>query len=427
MPSRSWEFLLGALVAVVPIDVKTKKSFIWWTVLLVSIAAFTIATICFDRRNSFPSFLALLPAMGSAAVVCFYIQSSVVSMILRSRLLVLIGNISFSWYLWHWPLIVFFEALFPNVRHIALFASFASLGPACLSYFFIEKRVRFNKHYGSKTTAVFALSLIILPLSVSFVIDGFRERIKPHLADAPALEDNRFSVVNQCQHVLNLESDKCFLKFFGSLHRAVLFGDSHASSASDGTIAAAKLAGFDIGVVSFDGCPPFPVSGSIDGCSIPRSVYEHTIAATKPNTVVLVNSLEHYLQYDESNTEDSAYIVGSMSEYIKSLVSDDIRVVVLLQVPNMKIDGQISIARPRLSTSTSNLKDQETRFALLKQLRMEIGDDPMVTIVETNEIYCKNDLCNPRSNGELLYRDQSHLNPRGSMLLVENLANALNP
>ena len=427
MPSRSWEFLLGTLVAIIPNDKKTQKSIIGRSALLASIVTVTISAVYFERQNSFPSYLALLPAAGSAIVVCFYNQSFAVATILRSRFLVLIGNVSFSWYLWHWPLIVFSEALFPNIRHIALFASFVSLGPACLSYFFIEKKYRFNKLQGLKPTIVFALCLIILPISVSLVIDGFRERLINHIADASALDDNRFSVVNQCQHILNLESDKCFLKSPGSRRRVVLFGDSHASSASDGAVAAAKVAGFDIGVVSFDGCPPFPVSGTIGGCADPRSVYEQTLTAMEPDTVVLVNSLEHYLQYDESKREHSAYIVGSLSEYVKSLVSNDIRVVVLLQVPNMKIGGQVSIVRPRLSTSTSSLKDQETRFDLLKQLRMKIGSDPMVTIVETDEIFCKKDLCYPRSNGELLYRDQSHLNPLGSMLLVRPLANALNP
>ena len=427
MPSRSWEFLLGTLVAVVPNDKIVQKSIIKLSALLVSVVTFAISSIYFDMQDSFPSYFALLPATASAVIICMYNQSMAVSAILRSRLLVLIGNVSFSWYLWHWPLIVFSEALFPNIRHIALFASFVSLGPACLSYFFIEKKYRCNKLQGLKPTIVFALCLIILPISVSLVIDGFRERLINHIADASALDDNRFSVVNQCQHILNLESDKCFLKSPGSRRRVVLFGDSHASSASDGAIAAARVAGFDIGVVSFDGCPPFPVSGTIGGCADPRSVYEQTLTAMEPDTVVLVNSLEHYLQYDESKREHSAYIVGSLSEYVKSLVSNDIRVVVLLQVPNMKIGGQVSIVRPRLSTSTSSLKDQETRFDLLKQLRMKIGSDPMVTIVETDEIFCKKDLCFPRSNGELLYRDQSHLNPLGSMLLVRPLANALNP
>jgi peptidoglycan/LPS O-acetylase OafA/YrhL len=427
MPSRSWEFLLGTLVAIIPNDKKTQKSIIGRFALLASIVTVTISAIYFDRQNSFPSYLALFPAAGSAIVVCFYSQSFAVATILRSRFLVLIGNISFSWYLWHWPLIVFSEALFPNIQHLALIVGIASLGPAWLSYVFIETKIRFKMNYEVKRTLLLLFCLIVLPMSVSFVIDAIRERLNQHIDDASALEDNRFSVVNQCQHVLNLEMDKCFLKSPGSQDRAVLFGDSHASSASDGTVAAAKVAGFDIGVVSFDGCPPFPISSSIDGCSTVRSVYEQTLAVIKPATVILVNSLEHYLQYDVKSSVSNAYIVDSLSEYVDFLVSNDMRVVILLQVPNMEIGGQVSILRPRLSTSRSNLKDQENRASLLNQLRTKIGGDPMITIVETDEIFCKNDLCDPRSGGELLYRDQSHLSPLGSMLLVKPLANALNP
>ena len=115
MPSRSWEFLLGTLVAVVPNDKIVQKSIIKLSALLVSVVTFAVSSIYFDMQDSFPSFFALLPAAASAVIICMYNQSMAVSAILRSRLLVLIGNVSFSWYLWHWPLIVFSEALFPNI------------------------------------------------------------------------------------------------------------------------------------------------------------------------------------------------------------------------------------------------------------------------------------------------------------------------
>jgi peptidoglycan/LPS O-acetylase OafA/YrhL len=427
MPSRSWEFLLGALVAIVPDSRKAKRSTSKSYVLLASVAVIAISAIFFNRQNSFPGFFSLLPAVGSALVVGFYNQSLAVAAVLRSRLLVFFGNVSYSWYLWHWPLIVFSSALFPNVRYIALVIGFASLLPAWLSYLYIEKRIRFKSAFKIKQITLIALCSIALPMLASFAIDGIRLSLLNHIDDAPALVDNRFSVVNQCQHVVQLESDKCFKKSVESRNLLVLFGDSHASSASDGVVAAANKTGSDIGVVSFDGCPPFSVSDSGDGCSNARITYEQTLAAINPDTVVLVNSLEHYLQYDGNKNEDSAYIVNSLANYVHSLVSNRIRVIVILQVPNMEIGGQVSILRPRLSTTRSNLKDQETRASLLRQLREEIGIDPLVTLVDTDEIFCKDDLCYPRINGELIYRDPSHLNQLGSMLLVAPLTNALKP
>ena len=84
----------------------------------------------------------------------------------------------------------------------------------------------------------------------------------------------------------------------------------------------------------------------------------------------------------------------------------------------MRINGQASILRPRLKTSTSNLTDQKSRSSLINQLRNSVGTNPLVTFVETDEIFCENNICNPRSNGELIYRDQSHLNVLGSMRLA---------
>ena len=417
MPSRSWEFLLGTMVAIIPHNKEVRKTVFKISVLLASIAIIAASTIYFESQDSFPSFLSLFPAFASAIVIACYKQSNALVALLRSRLLTFVGNISYSWYLWHWPFIVFSKALFPNLRNGSLMFAFASLGPAWLSYRFIERKVKFKKTVRAKQIVAIAICSIVIPISISYAIDGFRTKLSTHIADAPALEDLRFSVVNQCQHVVQLESDECFQKTVNSMNTAVLFGDSHASSASDGVVEAARIAGVDLGVVSFDGCPPFEISEMGDGCSVARMTYEQTLEDLDPETVVLVNSLEHYLQYDENKVE-GAFIVGSLSRYVESLTSSNRRVVIVLQVPSMEIYGQVSILRPRLSTSTSNLADQKSRISLINQLRNNLGSNQFVSFVETDDLFCKRGICNPRSKGELMYRDQSHLNPFGSFRLA---------
>ena len=417
MPSRSWEFLLGTLVAIIPGNKEAQKSVYKMSALLASLAIIAGSAILFESQDSFPSYLSLLPPFGSAIVIAFHRQSRGLIALLRSRLLIFIGNISYSWYLWHWPLIVISRALFPNLRNGSLIFALVSLGPAWLSYRFIEKKIQFKNNLRVRQIITIALCSIVIPISTSYAIDGFRTKLKSHIADAPALEDRRFSVVNQCQHVVQRELDGCYKNAVNSKNTVVLFGDSHASSASDGVVEAAKIAGVDIGVVSFDGCPPFEISEIGDGCSVARTTYEKTLEDLGPDTVVLVNSLEHYLQYD-GNKIESSFIVKSLSKYVESLTSSNVRVVVVLQVPSMRINGQASILRPRLKTSTSNLTDQKSRSSLINQLRNSVGTNPLVTFVETDEIFCENNICNPRSNGELIYRDQSHLNVLGSMRLA---------
>ena len=425
MPSRAWEFLLGTLVGVIPNNRLKNKSTVKLFALLIGIGVLAGSAVLFENQNSFPSFLSLMPALGTSVVICFFNQSVIVVKILKSKLLVFIGNISYSWYLWHWPFVVFGKAIYPTTQHVALLLGLASLGPAWLSYWFIEKRLKFNNDFSGKRVVAFATCCIALPLSTSYLVDGFRVDLIKYITDAPALEDLRFSVVNQCQHVVYLESGGCFEVATGSDDRVVLFGDSHAASASDGVIEAAKMAGFDIGVVTFDGCPPFPISNRLDGCSVARKTYEQTLDVLHPEVVVLVNSLEHYLQYDSENNTETAFIVGSQAKYVKSMTANDIRVVIILQVPNMKISGQPSLLRKRLSTSTSNLNDQRTRAGLIGQLRSAIGSDSLVSFVETDEVFCKRKLCNPRMDGTLIYRDSSHLNPLGSMMLAGPVSAAL--
>jgi peptidoglycan/LPS O-acetylase OafA/YrhL len=147
MPSRSWEFLLGTLVAMTPNNKEVKKSVLKLCVLLVGIAIIIGSAVLFGKQDGFPSLLSLLPAFGSAIVILLYKQSFVVVALLRSRLLTFIGNISYSWYLWHWPFIVFSKALFPDINHVSLVFAFASLGPAWLSYRYIENRYKLKNNY----------------------------------------------------------------------------------------------------------------------------------------------------------------------------------------------------------------------------------------------------------------------------------------
>lgn len=424
MPSRSWEFLLGTLVAMTPNNKEVKKSVFKLCVLLVGIVIIIGSAVLFGKQDGFPSLLSLLPAFGSAIVISLYKQSFVVVALLRSRLFIFIGNISYSWYLWHWPFIVFSKALFPDINNVPLVFAVASLGPAWLSYRYIENRYKSKNNYRVSQFSTIAICSIVLPIITSYAIDGFRTNLKKYVADAPALEDLRFSVINQCQHVVLIESDNCFRKSDNSMNRAVLFGDSHASSASDGVVSAAEIAGFELGVVSFDGCPPFPISEAGDGCSDARVIYEQTLEGLTPDAVVLVNSLEHYLQYD-GNKIDTAFIVKSLTKYVESLTSSKVRVVIVLQVPSMEMSGQVSVLRPRLSTSTSDLAAQTTRLSLINQLRNGLGENQLVSFVETDDLFCKSNICNPRSGGNLIYRDQSHLNPLGSLRLANPLAAAL--
>ena len=108
-PSRMWEIMLGAWLALIPWE--AGKRFIppsgYGLLTLLGIGMIAYGVFTFSANTPFPGAMALLPC-GGAALVIFGGQNhpSMVSRLLATGPLVFVGKISYSLYLWHWPLIV---------------------------------------------------------------------------------------------------------------------------------------------------------------------------------------------------------------------------------------------------------------------------------------------------------------------------------
>jgi peptidoglycan/LPS O-acetylase OafA/YrhL len=119
----------------------------------------------------YPGWWALFPTFASAAIILAGPSSIAYKYFLSNKLMVFIGKISYSLYLWHWPLLVFSRVLFPEgseemlgqIWFIILLAFMFSI----TSYFFVENPIRFSK----RKRVLFILLLMMLAVGVSsFVI-----------------------------------------------------------------------------------------------------------------------------------------------------------------------------------------------------------------------------------------------------------------
>ncbi len=144
LPMRAWELLTGALLAVgkqnLPANKVVREISGWLGLGLMLYAIF-----CFNRHTRVPGLAALIPCSGAA----FFILSStgdfsLVGWMFSFRPLVFIGLISYSLYLWHWPLLVFARYLATGELSLSyrLGLLAASLGLAILSWKFIEIPIR---------------------------------------------------------------------------------------------------------------------------------------------------------------------------------------------------------------------------------------------------------------------------------------------
>lgn len=150
LPTRGWELLIGALIPVIysinevdktPLIIRQAMSFAG--LILIAYALFY-----FDSHTPFPSVYALIPTIGAALILRYSDGQTFVARILSHPLLVGVGVISYSAYLWHQPILAFFRIKtglieLPKLMFIPYFALVFVL--AFLSYRFVEVPFRSRK------------------------------------------------------------------------------------------------------------------------------------------------------------------------------------------------------------------------------------------------------------------------------------------
>ena len=145
LPARAWELGVGVALAAAKLNWKHKPLSARWTqpASVVGLALLLAPMYLFTSATPFPG-VAALPSVLGATLVIAAPSSWINRRLLSLPPLVLIGRISYSWYLWHWPLLAFLRvasggALPPGVVALAISISFAA---AVLSYHFVEQPFR---------------------------------------------------------------------------------------------------------------------------------------------------------------------------------------------------------------------------------------------------------------------------------------------
>ncbi|SDQ94210.1 acyltransferase family protein [Arthrobacter crystallopoietes] len=144
-PTRIWELALGGLLAAT-LTYTDRWLRIRKVLALAGAAAILTAALAFSGATPFPGAAALLPVLGTMAVIAAGRTTGAASLhaVIDRKPVQWLGNVSYSLYLWHWPLVVYYRTLAdrPPSPWESLLLLAASLGPAAASYYFIETPVR---------------------------------------------------------------------------------------------------------------------------------------------------------------------------------------------------------------------------------------------------------------------------------------------
>lgn len=163
--TRFWEFAVGGLLAVALIDKKTliPRGLVGFTGQIssgVGLLGILLSFVLLDSTMQYPGYAAALPVISTLLVLATS-PTSFINRAIGLKPMVGIGNISYSWYLWHYPPIVFI-ATFPalsDIQSVSIAFAMGLVG-ALLSYFLVEKPFRFGKLNSSNSLKVVTVSLV---------------------------------------------------------------------------------------------------------------------------------------------------------------------------------------------------------------------------------------------------------------------------
>ncbi len=352
-----------------------------------------------------------------------------------SSMLEWLGDLSYSWYLWHWPLIVWWGATIPTAGSARWIPAAISLAPAVLSYRFVESRFRDQPFRGAVVplgmAASFAAVLFLLQpitLEATDELQAFRFDTRAHLDATAGCRGTLLSEVVGTTCHFNSDGEGL----------VVLLGDSNAGHFTEPVLDAAEAQDLQLLVSTASACPPvlieFVVGRSAwDGC---RQRVERNLATAvelSPDIIVLGSAAGLYVESDEfalsSGSEaindpdaKATELTEGLVRTIEALSATDARIVIPLPLPRHEnwdvrycspvrlFADQASCERTTPATDVAGYNQRAT-----EAIRAAAAGNANVHVLNLEQVFCDASLCRTRSGDGWLYRDGGHLTIRGAM------------
>ncbi len=449
---RAWELLAGGLLAVLPAARNQVAPWVCQVVSLGGLAMLALAALRFDQRTPFPGLAALVPVLGTLAIIwangC---QPTLVGRLLGSRVLVGIGLISYSWYLWHWPVHVF--AQYAAVDGLGGWQTAAllmlSLLLAYASWRWVEQPFR---HRGSghdpRRALAYALGALLMlgfvgKLLVTF--DGVPARLSEQaLRYASAAQWNAGQM--QCMSDEKTARPLCNFGPTGVKAPSILvWGDSHAAGLEPALKMAAQGHGQAASLASRSGCIPVPGLEIKPACEqFNVRTLQHVVEADVPD-VVIAARWSLYLYGDDrgddtlvirapgSQAVDHAYAEGQLQRHLQALVArlraQHRQVWLVMEAPLQKHRAPHQLSRLAMlghsaSAAGRPLAEHLARQAFIERMFTQMAAaDPQVRVIDPTRALCADGgICRMEAGGEALYMDDNHYSDNSAAILQPVLA-----
>jgi peptidoglycan/LPS O-acetylase OafA/YrhL len=438
LPTRAWEFGIGGLAILIPRGSLKGSSaaftVLGWVGLLSVLASFHFIS----ERFGFPGWIAAIPVLGTTLTLIAGAELPHVGVgrVLDSKPLQFLGTMSYSWYLWHWPFLVFAAVLYPSISTAGrIVAALAALVVATVAHYLVENPLRFQPRLVRSPilSLCFGGALMALSLTAAFISLRFAAR----LATAPAMQP----ITAAANDIADMERERCVALAqvrevktcsFGvaaSPTTLVLFGDSHAIQWFNPMRLMAERHGWHLLTVFKSGCPATDVPGS-DDCVAWRADAIRRIQSVRPTLVVVANS-SGYLARKEAAVPLDQWKRGTRRT-LSALTANGIKVVAIRDTPLPGFDVPTCLARSVRHAWYPAASCQIARSSAIMPSVFEAEESaaqglPGVRFIDLTDQICNGDACPAIRDGVIVYRDDNHLTGAFAQSLLPALEARLAP
>lgn len=463
LPFRVWELLLGSLLALGAFPALESRA-AREVAAGAGFALILVAATLFSDMTLFPGVAALLPCAGAALIIHSGSAGplSGIGRLLASPAPVFVGAISYSLYLWHWPLFVFAE--YYQIHALTTAQSLglvgASFALAALSWRFIEMPFRKPSHVVGGTplfaAAGTAMLCTVLVGTAVYVREGMPQRFHPRVASLSGYASSANPLSDRCEAV-EVQLDPESPCTIGDPSRATLFllGDSHAG-ALFGAFQRIAEDGPSTRYGATPRCPPLLDVGTSQACiDANRRKLDYVLGHPEIESVVVAARWSLYLHGRAVNlgpaetngnlpvlqTVDGEMLEqfspkareafrASLKAMIDRLLKAGKRVVLVYPVPEMGYDVPSTLARmsshgedPARFTMPTAAYFERQRDA--RHLLDSIGEHSNLVRLRPRRVICRGPRCRTNIDGQPLYFDSHHLSIPGARLLEPAFRRAL--
>jgi hypothetical protein len=454
LPSRAWELAVGGILALTLPKQANRAPVLGGLISAAGVIAVVGSALWLNGESAFPGYNALYPTLGTGAVILGGALStrSPIARFLSCKPMTFVGLLSYSWYLWHWPLLSLarnYALHEDDMLRDVLLGGVLAFVLAALTYYFLEDPVRKKRPgpfaavpstlwTGAAISVVMAGGAFALALNAKYI--GSRDQ---HYTAAVAARYDVPPMRKTCNHerdgdfkTLN-DRKRCTIGDPNHI-TAVLWGDSHADHLSSLMQAFVRERPNDGGILqrSFSSCRPIAafaprITLPSETClAFNKAVLDEAAQLRAQGLKGIVLSSMWVRVFDDtweekgfkSAEEKYAYAEHAIDAVVTQIESLGLRVLIAGPVTHLSRSAPQCLARFTVEECSESRQDQDAeRQPALEALRRIASAHPRtVQLWDPIDQLCDSERCPVRMGSVVMFTDAVHLSASGARQLLES-------